>query len=295
MMILNDLKSYNALVVGTYHFRASAELFDRWKNATDQQTFRDTGMPIPGKTLRAAEGRAMKSGSANPGPIRIGILAVEPIRLAGLASIFDQPAQPGETQLVPVVGSLQELTGASDIEYVVVDLHSSEGSLEILESVRLKRPDVRLIVIGPAADDELVFKAIIAGARAYLSFSAGPELVRQAIEVVISGSIWAPRRLLSRLIDRLLNVRLAIHATPKPQLTPREEQVLKLVLSANSTREIARQLGIEQRTVKAYIARLMRKTGADNRVKLSVSAVSRSLLAEASGKRAGTTRSHQKR
>jgi DNA-binding CsgD family transcriptional regulator len=112
---------------------------------------------------------------------------------------------------------------------------------------------------------------------------------------VISGSIWAPRRLLSRLIDRLLNVRLAIHATPKPQLTPREEQVLKLVLSANSTREIARQLGIEQRTVKAYIARLMRKTGADNRVKLSVSAVSRSLLAEASGKRAGTTRSHQKR
>jgi DNA-binding NarL/FixJ family response regulator len=116
----------------------------------------------------------MKSGSANPGPIRIGILAVEPIRLAGLASIFDQPAQPGETQLVPVVGSLQELTGASDIEYVVVDLHSSEGSLEILESVRLKRPDVRLIVIGPAADDELVFKAIVAGARAYLSFSAGP-------------------------------------------------------------------------------------------------------------------------
>jgi DNA-binding NarL/FixJ family response regulator len=237
----------------------------------------------------------MKSSSTNPNPIRIGILAVEPIRLAGLASIFDQPAQPGETQLVPVVGSLQELTGASDIEYVVVDLHSSEGSLEILESVRLKRPDVRLIVIGPAADDELVFKAIIAGARAYLSFSAGPELVRQAIEVVISGSIWAPRRLLSRLIDRLLNVRLAIHATPKPQLTPREEQVLKLVLSANSTREIARQLGIEQRTVKAYIARLMRKTGADNRVKLSVSAVSRSLLAEASGKRAGTTRSHQKR
>jgi len=232
----------------------------------------------------------MKSGSANPGPIRIGILAVEPIRLAGLASIFDQPAQPGQTQLVPVVGSLQELTGASDIEYVVVDLHSSEGSLEILESVRLKRPDVRLIVIGPEGDDELVFKAIVAGARAYLSFSAGPELVRQAIEVVTSGSIWAPRQLLSRLIDRLLNVHLAIHATPKPQLTPREEQVLKLVLSANSTREIARQLGIEQRTVKAYIARLMRKTGADNRVKLSVSAVSHALLAEASGKRHGATR-----
>jgi DNA-binding CsgD family transcriptional regulator len=70
---------------------------------------------------------------------------------------------------------------------------------------------------------------------------------------------------------------------------------LKLILLANSTREIARRLGIEQRTVKAYIARLMRKTGADNRVKLSVSAVSHSLLAEASDKRARATRPSQKR
>jgi DNA-binding NarL/FixJ family response regulator len=237
----------------------------------------------------------MKSRSTNPRPIRIGILAVEPIREAGLASIFDQPAQPRHAQLVPVIGSLQELVGASDIEYVVVDLDSSEGRLEILETVCITRPDVRLIVIGPEGDDEMVLKAIVAGARAYLGFSASPKLVRQAIEVVISGSIWAPRQLLSRLIDRLLLVPPAKRVAPNTQLTPREVRVLKLILSANSTREIARKLGIEQRTVKAYIARLMRKTGADNRVKLSVSAISHSLLAEASGKHPGATRTHQKR
>jgi DNA-binding NarL/FixJ family response regulator len=227
----------------------------------------------------------MKSRSANPLPIRIGILAVEPIRVAGLASIFDQPAHPGEPQLVPVIGSLEELLGSSTIEYVVVDLHSSPDSLEILETVRSTRPDVRLIVIGPEGDDEMVLKAILAGARAYLGLSAGPDLVRKAIEVVTTGSIWARLQLLSRIIDRLLDVPPAMHVTPNPQLTPREEQVLKLIMMARSTREIARQLGIEQRTVKSYIARLMRKTGADNRVKLSVSAISYTLLAEASGKR----------
>jgi DNA-binding NarL/FixJ family response regulator len=227
----------------------------------------------------------MKSKSANPRPIRIGILAVEPIRVAGLASIFDQPAQPGQAQLVPVIGSLEELLGSSTIEYVVADLHSSPDSLEILETVRSTRPDVRLIVIGPEGDDELVFKSIMAGARAYLGLSAGPDLMRKAIEVVTSGSIWAPRQLLSRLIDRLLHVPPAMHVAPNPQLTPREEQVLKLIMMARSTREIARQLGIEQRTVKSYIARLMRKTGADNRVKLSVSVISYTLLAEASSKR----------
>ncbi len=40
--------------------------------------------------------------------------------------------------------------------------------------------------------------SIIAGARAYLDLTAGPRVVREAIEVVVSGSIWAPRRLLSR-------------------------------------------------------------------------------------------------
>lgn len=226
--------------------------------------------------------------SQNPRPIRIGILAGEPIRVAGLASIFDQPAQLSQAQLVPVIGSLQDLLSASAIKYLVVNLHAQDG-METLETLRNNRPDVRLIVIGPEGDDELVLTAIVAGARAYLGFSAGPEIVRKAVDVVTSGSIWAPRPLLSRLIDRLLDVPGAAtraHGSgaasrlPAPQLTPREQQVLKLVMKAQSTREIARQLGIEQRTVKAYIARLMQKTGVNNRVKLSVSAVGRALLRE---------------
>ena len=147
----------------------------------------------------------MTSRSAKPRPNRIGILAAEPIRVAGLATIFDLPAQPDQAQLVPVIGSLEELLGSSSIEYVVVDLHSTPGNLELLETVRNARPDIRLIVIGPEGDDEMVLKAITAGARAYLGLSAGPDLVRQAVEVVTSGSIWAPRPLLSRLIDRLLH------------------------------------------------------------------------------------------
>jgi len=211
-------------------------------------------------------------------PIRIGLLAGEPVRVAGLASIFDLPAKDELAQLVPVVGGLPELLANDAIAYMVVDLHSSPGGLEDLQTVRRMRPEIRSIVIGPDGDDELVLSAIIAGARAYLGQGAGPEMVRKAIGVVTSGSIWAPRRLLCRVIDRLLHTPTISQASTEQQLTPREQQVLELILSAQSTREIARRLGIEQRTVKAYVGRLMRKTGADNRVKLSVSAISRSLL-----------------
>jgi DNA-binding NarL/FixJ family response regulator len=218
-----------------------------------------------------------------PEPIRIGVPAAEPIRVAGLASIFDLPAEEGHPRLVSVVGTLPELLSLASLKYLVVDLHSSGCGLEALETIRQIRPDMRSIVIGPLGDDELVITAIIEGARAYLDLTADPAVVRTAIEVVTSGSIWAPRRLLSQLIDRLLDVPKVTKNVTSSDLTAREQQVLELLLMAHSTREIASRLGIEQRTVKAYIGRLMRKTGADNRVKLSMSALNRSLVPQGPG------------
>ncbi len=231
----------------------------------------------------------MTSSKHGPDAIRIGVAADEPIRVAGLASIFDLPAQDDRTQLVPVIGNLSELLALDDIEYIVVDLHSSSGGLAALERIRHDRPDARSIVIGPEGDDELVMSAIIAGARAYLGQTAGPELVRLAIDVVTSGSIWAPRRLLCRVIDRLLEVPNLSQVAYNKQLTKREQQVLELILGAHSTREIASQLGIEQRTVKAYVGRLMRKTGADNRIQLSMSVLHHSLLPHGHVRRADSS------
>jgi DNA-binding NarL/FixJ family response regulator len=94
-------------------------------------------------------------------------------------------------------------------------------------------------------------------------------MVWEAIDAVTSGNIWAPRRLLSKLIDRLLKVRDSSLTNASPHLTDREHQVLELILLACSNREIATQLGIEERTVKAHVGRLMRKTGTENRTQLS--------------------------
>ena len=229
----------------------------------------------------------MTSSKRGPDTIRIGVAADEPIRVAGLASIFDQPAQDELCQLVPVIAPLSELLALVDIGFIVVDIHSTLGGFEALETILRVRPDVRSIVIGPDGDDELVLSAIIAGARGYLGPTAGPELVRSAIDVVTSGSIWAPRRLLCRVIDRLLSVPGVSQAAANQQLTKREREVLELILGAHSTREIANELGIEQRTVKAYVGRLMRKSGADNRIKLSMSALGRSFVPRGVGRRRG--------
>jgi DNA-binding NarL/FixJ family response regulator len=210
-------------------------------------------------------------------PICVGLMADEPIRMEGLTSIFEEEGGENHAKLLPVTGNIEELLSTATLEYLVVDLNSSSGGMKTLEVIRRRRPDIRLIVIGPEGNDELVMESIIAGARAYLDLKASPQIVHQAIEVVTSGSIWAPRRLLSKLIDRLLTVSDTSLTNDPPHLTARERQVLDLILMARSNREIALQLGIEERTVKAHVGRLMRKAGADNRIELSMRALSHAM------------------
>ncbi|MGA3080868.1 MAG: response regulator transcription factor [Terracidiphilus sp.] len=204
----------------------------------------------------------------NEEPIRVGMLTDEPLRLAGLATIFEASHREGYASLSPVKGNLEELLSDATVAYLLLDLNSSSGGVGTLEAIRRRRPDIRLIVIGPEGGDKLILDLIVAGARAYLDLNAGPEIVREALAVVTSGSIWAPRRLLSELIDQLLGASDSSHTHAPLHLTKRERQVLELIFTARSNREIAHELGIEESTVQAHVGRLMRKTGADNRIDL---------------------------
>jgi len=215
----------------------------------------------------------------------------------GLTSIFEHAPGEGSATLTPVIGKIEELLSESTLGFLIVDLNSFPGSIDILDVIRRRRPDMRLIVIGPEDDDDLVMRSIIAGARAYLDLKASPRIVRQAVEVVTNGSIWASRRLLSALIDRLLVTSNASLTNDPPRLTERERQVLDLLLTARSYREIARELGIEERTVQAHVGRLMRKTGSDNRVDLLMRSSNPALL-DAAGikeRRRGDRRAGERR
>ena len=170
------------------------------------------------------------------------------------------------------LGEMDALLADRSLHYLILDVSYNLPWLELQTLVRTTRPDVRLILLGPAGDEELVLRSITAGCRAYLDSNCGPLAVRQAVESVIQGCIWAPRRVLTKLIDRLLIQNGATTPSPAPAFSPREQQVLDLIMTACTNREIAAELGIEERTVKAYVASLMRKTGVYNRVSLSVQA-----------------------
>ncbi len=207
--------------------------------------------------------------------LRIGLMDFEPLRVAGFESVFD-----GVPNIEVVPTNLAGALANHEFEMVMLGLHNPIESFELLARLKASRPKLKLVVMGSESDEETIISAIGAGAKGYLEETATPEQVMQCIEVVQSGSIWAPRRVLSAFVDRML------HASEKPVLrhhfnfTERERAVLKLLVAARSNREIAVELGIEERTVKSYVARLMRKVGVENRIALSIHAASRVLVPE---------------
>ncbi|MBV8115818.1 MAG: response regulator transcription factor [Silvibacterium sp.] len=216
----------------------------------------------------------MSAQNNDPPRLLIGLINFEPLRVAGFESVFDN-----DPSVKVVATDPSGALAGQDLQMVLLGLQSPSESFELLARLKAARPQLKLIVMGSDTDDETIISAIGAGAKGYLEVTASPEQVRQCIEVVKNGSIWAPRRVLSSFVDRML------HASEKPVLrhgfkfTERERAVLRLLVAARSNREIAEALGIEERTVKAYVARLMRKVGVENRIALSIHAASRSLAA----------------
>ncbi|HTV13909.1 MAG TPA: response regulator transcription factor [Acidobacteriaceae bacterium] len=203
-------------------------------------------------------------GEARP-VIRIGLLEFEPLRVAGLREILVRRGD-FEVSSPDLVTAFRK----PDFDLIVFLARRKAESYVLLGRLRTRHPDMKAIVMSPDTDDESIMSAITAGAKGWLEETATPEQIVQAVDIVMSGSIWAPRRVLSKIVDRALGKAGAPLRSPCPRFTEREEEVLQQLVQARSNREIADALSIQEQTVKSYVARLMRKVGVDNRIALSM-------------------------
>jgi DNA-binding NarL/FixJ family response regulator len=193
---------------------------------------------------------------------RIGVVATDPLRVLGLKAILSEAMQL-EIVHLSVPGVLDD----AHLSLVLVDAECTDHLFELIATFRQVRPQLKLIVLGNETAQDHIQRVIGAGAKGYLSLTAKEADLRMAIEMVRDGSVWAPRKVLSRLLDRQPGGRTP--AAP-PHFTTRERQVLTLLRAGHPNREIAVSLGIDEGTVKAHIGRLMRKVGVNNRIALTV-------------------------
>jgi DNA-binding NarL/FixJ family response regulator len=207
------------------------------------------------------------------GPLRIGLVATDPLRLVGLQTLFPEG---GRVEVMPL--SVPGALDASGVSLIMVDADCTEHIFELLAAFRRTRPHLRVMVLGRQEDHEFIQRIIGAGAKGYLAHSAKESEVRLAVDIVQDGSVWAPRKVMARLVESSSSELRGAKSRVEPKFTEREVQVLQLLAAGHPNRVIAKEMGIDLITVKAHLGRLMRKMGVENRIALSVQALSRNLI-----------------
>jgi len=207
--------------------------------------------------------------------IRVSVIESDPVRFLGLRAIFSD--EPDLEVCSATIATIQE--GNED---GIVLMASNRGAAFYagMSALKAARADIRIIVTGPGKSDEEILRAIWAGAKGYVCEEASAEEFKKAIEEVHGGSVWLPNHVIARFIERATASPRRVEPRNETRISDREREVLRLLVSGCSNREIANELGIIERTVKAHVAQLLRKVGVQNRIALSVHAVTHSLLSQ---------------
>ena len=154
-------------------------------------------------------------------------------------------------------------------DVALLDLRMPEmDGVEVIAAIREQVPTARLVVLTTYADEEDIHRSLRAGARGYLLKDAPRDELLDCVRAVHDGQTVIPPAIALKLASRLM-------AT---ELTPRELDVLRLLATGQSNKQIAAALFIAEGTVKTHVNALLRKLDAADRTGVVTLALKRGLL-----------------
>ena len=142
------------------------------------------------------------------------------------------------------------------------------GGVDAITTIRKETPLARFIVLTTYDGDEDIYRALKAGAKAYLLKGMTSEELMTAIRSVHAGKSHIPPAIAERLAERM----------GSEELTPRESEVLEQIVSGKSNKEIAAELDISEATVKTHINSLLAKLGVTDRTQAATAAIRRGIV-----------------
>jgi two-component system, NarL family, nitrate/nitrite response regulator NarL len=165
-----------------------------------------------------------------------------------------------------------------DLDAVFLDLEMpGTGGMSAVPEFGRRRPELPVIVLSSSEDPQDVRRALALGALGYVPKSAAPQTLLSALALVLSGNIYVPPLMLNAV---------AMAAGPtgpngsgsRASLTERQREVLRLLSDGLSNKEIGRELGLSDKTVKAHITTIFKTLNVVNRTQAASAARQADLL-----------------
>jgi DNA-binding NarL/FixJ family response regulator len=205
------------------------------------------------------------------GHIQIRVLSVDdhPLMREGIARIInDQPD-------IAVIA--QAASGAEAIrqfrqhrpDVTLLDLRLPDMSgIDVLIAIRAEFYDAKVLVLTTATGDVEIQRALKAGARGYILKSMSPPEMTEAVRQVYHGKRHVPPEVAAQIAEHM----------GEPELTSREQEVLRHLAGGNRNRDIGDLLFVSEETIKAHVKNIMEKLGASDRTEAIAIAVRRGIM-----------------
>ena len=179
---------------------------------------------------------------------------------------------------IRVVGEAEDglqalsMTEALQPDILLLDIRMPKLSgLEVLAEIRLKSPGTRTLILSGFFEDKLITDAFQHGAKGYLLKIARQEDLIKAIQTTHAGELWAERKVLTQVVDSMIQS-MEGSKTPlsalQENLTEREHEIVRWVIQGMTNKEIASQLTISEKTVKAHLCNIFSKLKVSRRLQL---------------------------
>ena len=155
-----------------------------------------------------------------------------------------------------------------------VRLPSGKAIAPLLASLRRNFGNLPCIILSDTPNDDQALACFSAAARGYCNTHAVPAFLQQVADVVGQGGLWIGETLMNRLVDATALIVIDKPADPAESwaglLTPREQEVARAVAEGASNKEIARGLGITERTVKLHVGAVLEKLAVRDRLQIAL-------------------------
>lgn len=174
-----------------------------------------------------------------------------------------------------------KVIGELEPDVVLLD-HFMPGTngLDIIRPIIEKSPLIKILLLTLSIDESIIFEALKAGAKGYISKDAGISELVKAVYTVHKGEMWIQRKMVSRFFDLVNSPEacgLVQNRKTEEGLTQRQQEVLLCLAKGYSNKEIAEALFISEKTVKSHLSSVFRKLNVSRRLEAILYAIKRGL------------------
>jgi two-component system, NarL family, invasion response regulator UvrY len=195
----------------------------------------------------------------------------------GVKKIFEE--QPEETTFGEAGTALEvlKLVRGENWDLVVLDISLGGGrnGLDALKRMREIRPRLRVLILTMHTEEQYARRAFKAGAAGYITKDSSRAELLKAINKVIEGGNYVSPALAEKLI---VDLQRGTDLAPHEALSDREFEVLRLIASGKTVREVADLLSLSDKTISTYRARLLEKMGMKTNAELTHYAIRNELV-----------------